>query len=598
MKELMTGNEAVARGAYEAGVIFASAYPGTPSTEILENIAAKYRDDMYCEWAPNEKVAVEAAIGAAIAGGRALACMKHVGVNVAADPLMTFGYTGTTGGFVIVSADDPGMHSSQNEQDNRFYAKFAKIPMLEPSDSQEAKDFIKLAYDLSEKWETPVFFRMTTRVCHSKSVVQWGERQEVKVPEYVKQIQHYVATPANARPMRAKVEQRLAVMAEYANSTPLNHAEYNGREIGVISSGVAYQYAREVFGEEASYLKLGFTHPMPMDLIREFAGKVKTLYVVEELEPYIESHLKEAGIACIGKAVIPNQNELDTDRVRKAVFGIQAKTITTDTQVPGRPPTLCAGCPHRGFFYSLSKRKDVMVTGDIGCYTLGSAEPLFAIDTTICMGASISTGHGASKVFEKTQPGKKVVAVIGDSTFFHSGVTSLMDIAYNNGSCVSVILDNRTTGMTGHQQNPGTGLTLMGEEAPEVDIPALCKAMGIKEKNIYIVNPLNLAENDAALDQALACGETSVIITKWPCVLKKFSREDKERFDLSKKTCYVDQEACRNCKLCIGTGCPALYAKDGKVHIDQDACNGCGVCMQVCPFDAIKMADGKAGAKA
>ncbi len=586
----MTGNEAAARGAYEAGLLFASAYPGTPSTEILENLGNLYKADVYAEWAPNEKVAVEAAIGAAIAGGRALACMKHVGVNVAADPLMTFGYTGTTAGFVIVSADDPGMHSSQNEQDNRYYAKFAKIPMLEPSDSQEVKDYMKLAYELSEKWSTPVFFRMTTRVCHSKGVVELGERKEAKPFKYEKQITRYVATPANAKKMRVKVEERLRTMEEFSNNTELNKPEYNGTKVGVISAGVAYQYAREVFGEDASYLKLGFTHPMPIERIREFAGKVDKLYVVEELEPYMEDQIKAAGIDCIGKAVIPNMGELDTDRVRKGVFGEENPTIKTETQAPGRPPTLCAGCPHRGFFYSLSRRKDIMVTGDIGCYTLGSAEPLFAIDTTICMGASISTGHGASKVFDKTEPGKKVVSIIGDSTFFHSGVTSLMDVAYNNGRSVAVILDNRITGMTGHQQNPGTGFTLMGEPAPEVDIPALCMAMGIKRENIHIVNPNNLDENDAALDKALASGEASVIITKWPCVLKKITAQDKAEFDLSKKQCKVDPDKCRNCKMCIKTGCPALYAKDGKVVIDKGTCTGCGVCQQVCPFEAIEKA--------
>ncbi len=586
----MTGNEAAARGAYEAGLLFASAYPGTPSTEILENLGNLYKADVYAEWAPNEKVAVEAAIGAAIAGGRALACMKHVGVNVAADPLMTFGYTGTTAGFVIVSADDPGMHSSQNEQDNRYYAKFAKIPMLEPSDSQEVKDYMKLAYELSEKWSTPVFFRMTTRVCHSKGVVELGERKEAKPFKYEKQITRYVATPANAKKMRVKVEERLRTMEEFSNNTELNKPEYNGTKVGVISAGVAYQYAREVFGEDASYLKLGFTHPMPIERIREFAGKVDKLYVVEELEPYMEDQIKAAGIDCIGKAVIPNMGELDTDRVRKGVFGEENPTIKTETQAPGRPPTLCAGCPHRGFFYSLSRRKDIMVTGDIGCYTLGSAEPLFAIDTTICMGASISTGHGASKVFDRTEPGKKVVSIIGDSTFFHSGVTSLMDVAYNNGRSVAVILDNRITGMTGHQQNPGTGFTLMGEPAPEVDIPALCMAMGIKRENIHIVNPNNLDENDAALDKALASGEASVIITKWPCVLKKITAQDKAEFDLGKKQCKVDPDKCRNCKMCIKTGCPALYAKDGKVVIDKGSCTGCGVCQQVCPFEAIEKA--------
>lgn len=588
MKLLMTGNEAAAQGAYEAGIIFASAYPGTPSTEILENLGSKYKKDVYSEWAPNEKVAVEAAIGAAIAGGRALACMKHVGVNVAADPLMTFGYTGTTAGFVIVSADDPGMHSSQNEQDNRYYAKFAKIPMLEPSNSQEVRDYMKLAYELSEEWSTPVFFRMTTRVCHSKSIVEIGERKEATPFKYEKQITRYVATPANAKGMRVRVEERLKTMEEFSNSTQLNKPEYNSDEIGVISSGVAYQYAREVFGEEASYLKLGFTHPMPMEVIKEFASKVKKLYIVEELEPYMEEQIRAAGIECIGKAVIPNIGELDTDRVRKAVFGKENPSLNSETKAPGRPPTLCAGCPHRGFFYSLSRRKNLMVTGDIGCYTLGSAEPLFAIDTTICMGASISTGHGASKVFEKIDPEKKVVSVIGDSTFFHSGVSSLMDVAYNNGNSVAVILDNRITGMTGHQQNPGSGYTLMGEPAPEVDIPALCMAMGIKKENIHIVNPNNLNENEEALDKALSCKEASVIITKWPCVLKKITEQDKKDFDLRKKQCIVNADECRNCKQCIKTGCPALYAKDGKVEIDSGSCVGCGVCMQVCPFNAIE----------
>lgn len=588
MKELMTGNEAVARGAYEAGLIFTSAYPGTPSTEILENIAGRYRDDIYSEWAPNEKVAVEAAIGAAIAGGRAMACMKHVGVNVAADPLMTFGYTGTTGGFVLITADDPGMHSSQNEQDNRFYAKFAKIPMLEPTNSQEAKDYVKIAFDLSEKWQTPVMLRLTTRICHSKSVVELGERREVPVIPYEKQITRYVATPANARPMRAKVEERMRIMEGFSNTTELNQVTYQEKKIGVITSGVAYQYAREVFGEDASYFKLGFTHPLPIDQLKKFADQVETVYVVEELEPYIEEQLKVAGIDCIGKEVIPNQGELDTDKVRKAVFGKENDVLMLDTKPAGRPPTLCAGCPHRGFFYSLAKKKNVMVTGDIGCYTLGCAEPLSAIDTTICMGASISTGHGASKVFERANPDKKVVAVIGDSTFFHSGVTSLMDIVYNKGNCVSVILDNRITGMTGHQQNPGTGYTLMGEVAPEVDISALCMALGIKKENIYIVNPLNLQENDEALDKALASDETSVIITKWPCVLKKMTQEDKEMFDLDQAQCTVNQEKCTTCKICLRTGCPALSARDQMVQINLDSCTGCDVCLQVCPFQAIE----------
>ena len=583
----MTGNEAVARGAYEAGLVFASAYPGTPSTEILENVV-NYKEDIYCEWAPNEKVALEAAIGASVAGVRSMAAMKHVGVNVAADPLFTFAYTGVTGGFVLVSADDPGMHSSQNEQDNRNYASAARLLMLEPSDSQEAKDFMKLGLELSEKFDTPVLLRMTTRVCHSKGLVELCDRVEKPIVPYVKNIKKYVATPANAKVMRKNLVQRLADMESYANTAEINKPEYNGSEVGVITSGIAYQYAREVFGEEASYLKLGMTFPMPMDLIKEFAGKVKKLYVVEEMDPYIENHLKMAGIECIGKEVIPEYDELNPDIVRAAVFGGTPEGITVEKEAVVRPPTLCAGCPHRGFFYALSKKKNVMITGDIGCYTLGSAPPLSSLDTCFCMGGSISSGHGASQALKKAgNTDLRVVSVIGDSTFFHSGVTSLMDAVYNKGSNTSVILDNRITGMTGHQQNPGTGYTLMGDPTTEVDIPKLCVAIGMKEENIYIVNPNKLDEVNKALDEAMAKDEPTVIITKWPCALKKFSMQDKRDYDLTPRKCEIDQEKCKKCKMCVGIGCPAIHAGES-IKIDATTCLGCKVCQQVCPFDAIK----------
>ncbi|MDO4551924.1 MAG: indolepyruvate ferredoxin oxidoreductase subunit alpha [Bacillota bacterium] len=588
MKQLMTGNEAIARGAYEAGLVFASAYPGTPSTEILENLGALYKDELYAEWAPNEKVAMESAAGASIAGVRALAAMKHVGVNVAADPLFTMVYTGVTGGLVLVSADDPGMHSSQNEQDNRNYATASRILMLEPSDSGEAREYAKMAFELSERFNTPVMLRVTTRLCHSKGIVEPGEREERPHIPYKKQITKYVATPANAKVLRRQLEERLRDMEEYSNETALNRAEYNGEEIGVISAGVAYQYAKEVFGPEASYLKIGMSYPMPMKLVKEFAGRVKKLYVVEEMDPYMENQIRRAGISCIGKELIPAFGELDTDVVRKAVFGTETECLTSEKEAVARPPAMCAGCPHRGFFYVLSKKKNVMITGDIGCYTLGAAPPLGALDTTICMGASISGAHGAARAFGKAGADTRVVAVIGDSTFFHSGVTSLMNVAYNGSNAVSVILDNRITGMTGHQENPGTGFTLMGDPAPEVDIPALCRALGIKGENIHTVNPLDLGETDRALDEALLKDEPSVIIAKWPCALKRFTREDRENFDLSPKKCSIDQEKCRKCRLCSKTGCPAIYSGE-TVEINRASCTGCGVCRQVCPFDAITL---------
>lgn len=587
MKKFMTGNEAVARGCFEAGIAYASAYPGTPSTEILENMA-DYKE-IISEWAPNEKVALETAIGASLAGGRALAAMKHVGVNVAADPLFTIAYTGVTGGLVLVSADDPGCHSSQNEQDNRYYAKFAKIACIEPSDSQESKDYIKAAFDISEQFDVPVLFRMTTRVCHSKSLVEMGERTEKEIIPYVKKPNKFIAAPANAKILHPVVEDKLLRMEEYANNSPLNTIEWNDKKIGIVTSGVAYSYAKEVFGNTASYLKLGFTFPTPMAKIKEFAAQVETLYVIEELEPFLEEQMKAAGIACIGKEKVPRCGELNPDILSKALLGIERNTLEIPTEkVVGRPPTLCAGCPHRGFFYTISKKKNVVITGDIGCYTLGAAEPLNATDSVICMGGSISMGHGASKVFEKANAGKQVVAVIGDSTFCHTGVNSLIDVAYNNGNTVSVILDNRITGMTGHQENPGTGYTLMGDPANQIDIPALVKAVGIK--HVVSVNPLELDEMNKAIDEAFAFEGPSVIITRWPCVLKKFSDQDFKEFDLSKKTCYVDLDACKGCRVCTKTGCPAISFDKGtkKAAIDPNMCVGCQVCLQACPFKAIK----------
>ena len=586
MGELMSGNEAVARGAYEAGLVFASAYPGTPSTEILENLV-KYKDVLYCEWAPNEKVALEAAIGASMAGVRSMAAMKHVGVNVAADPLFTLAYTGVTGGLVLVSADDPGMHSSQNEQDNRNYTEAAKIPMLNPADSREAKDFMKLGLEISEKFDTPVMLHMTTRVCHSKGLVEFEDRKEIPPVPYERNIAKYVATPANARVLRAKLEERLVALKDYSEKTPLNRAEYRGSGVGVISSGVAYQYAREAFGEDASILKLGMAYPIPENLIREFAEKVEKLYIVEEMDPFIERHVRQLGIECEGKSIIPAYGELNTDIVRRSVFGTENPHHSVEVQAVPRPPVLCAGCPHRGFFYALSKRKDLVIAGDIGCYTLGSAPPLSAMDTCFCMGGSISTGHGASVALRHIGAKERVVSVIGDSTFFHTGLNSLMDVAYNSGNSVTVILDNRITGMTGHQENPGSGFTLMGAKAPEVDIKALCLAFGLKEGNIYSINPLDLPRTGRALDEAIAKDEPTVIIARYPCILKKFSEEDKAEFDLFGKKCRIDAEKCTKCKVCIRTGCPAIHSGEAVV-IDESACTGCAVCKQVCAFDAIE----------
>ena len=587
MKVIMSGNEAIARGAYEGGLRFFSAYPGTPSTEIGENMP-QYKDTFYSEWAPNEKVATEAAIGASIAGARSMCAMKHVGFNVAADPIYTFAYTGVTGGFVMVVADDPGQHSSQNEQDNRLNAKNARLLMLEPTDSQEAKDYVKDAFELSEKFDMPIMLHVTTRICHSKGIVELGERTEKEVPDYEKKITKYVTAPANAKKLRVNLEKKVADARAFANNCKYNTVEDNGTKIGVVTSGVAYQYAKEAFGEEASYLKLGLTFPLPDDLMKDFCAKYETVYVVEEMDPYLEEHMKALGIKCVGKDLVPRYDELNTDIVREALTGKKAETYTSDMECVVRPPALCAGCPHRGFFYALSKKKDVMVTGDIGCYTLGANAPLNALHTCICMGGSLSSGHGASIALRDAGKKTKVVSVLGDSTFFHTGINSLMDAVYNGGQNVNVVLDNRITGMTGQQENPGSGSTLMGEPSPMVDIPALCLSIGVKKENIYQVNPNKLDEVNKALDDAFTKDEPTVIITRWPCVLKKLRAADKDEFNtVNTKQCEIVQDKCKNCKMCVKTGCPALISTKEKVVVDKTACNGCTVCKQVCPFEAI-----------
>ncbi len=586
MKRLLTGNEAIALGAYEAGVHYASAYPGTPSTEILENIGP-YKE-IIAEWAPNEKVAVESALGACFAGARTLTAMKHVGLNVAADPFFSIGYTGVNGGMVLISADDPGLHSSQNEQDNRYYAKMAKVAMVEPSSSQECKDMVIEALNISEKYDTLVMIRMTTRLCHSKSIVETGERFEVPIKEYKKDLEKYYVAPAYAKQMHVKLEKKLVELAKFSNETNLNYIEWNDKKIGVICAGISYQYAREVFGDTASYLKIGFTFPLPMEKIRKFADEVDTLYVVEEVEPFMEEQIKAAGIECIGKLKLPNVWELNPDIVEKSLMGTQRQTIDYDKTIAvGRPPTLCAGCPHRAFYYELSKRKNVMITGDIGCYTLGGAPPLKAMDTIICMGASVSMAHGAKKVFDKNNDDKRLVATIGDSTFFHSGMTSLLDVVYNKGNTITCILDNRITAMTGHQENPGTGYTLQGEKTKITDIAKIVEALGID--HIRTVNPLDQKDMKATLDWAFALDEPSVIITRYPCALKKYSQADIEEFGKISGICEVDHEKCIGCKKCVSTGCPAIYfnKETKKSSINKVQCVGCELCMQVCPVQAI-----------
>ncbi len=588
MKKLFTGNEAIARGAYEAGVKFAAAYPGTPSTEILENIS-QYKE-LYSEWAPNEKVALEAAIGASMAGARAMASMKHVGVNVAADPLFTFAYTGVNGGMVLITADEPGMHSSQNEQDNRNYAKFAKIPMLEPADSQEAKDMLKVAFDISETYDTPVLFRITTRISHSKGIVECYDRVEKPVIPYETNIPKFVAVPGNARKRRHIVEDRMNLLYKYSNETPLNYEEMNDTKIGVIASGMSFTYAKEVFGDDASYFKLGFTNPLPMDKLKAFAEKVDKIYVIEENDPIIEEQLKANGVECHGSDVFPYCGEMTADVIRKSVFGDAMDVIDYDQEkVAPRPPILCAGCPHRGFAYEIGRRKNLVKIGDIGCYSLIFGEPYNAMEAGICMGSAFSIGHGIQKVFNmENETDKRVIAFMGDSTFFHTGINSLTDVIYNNSNSINVILDNRITGMTGHQENPGSGYTASGDVAASVEIEAVVRAIGIK--NVRTIDPNDLEVVKETLDWALALDEPSVIITRWPCVLKKFSPEDKAEFvDAFTTKCTIDSEECIGCKKCIKVGCPSISFDNDtkKAMIDPFQCVGCEVCLQVCPVNAI-----------
>ncbi len=579
MKHLMSGNEAVARGAYEAGVKVCSAYPGTPSTEIFENLP-QYKDSLYCEWAPNEKVAAEVAYGASIAGVRSLCAMKHVGLNVAADPIFTATYNGVGKGFVIISADDPDMHSSQNEQDNRYYAKAAKMAMIEPSDSQESKDFIKEAYEISEKFDIPVLFRTTTRVCHSKSLVEFGDVKENSTFEYKRNVFKYVSAPANAKAHHPILEQKLKDMAEYACTSPLNKIEMNGDEVGVITASVAYQYAKEVFPEDTSFLKLGFTYPLPMNLIKDFASKVKKLYVIEELEPFMEEQIKAAGIECIGKELIPNIYELNPEIVAKSIFGTEPETKELSIKAVGRPPVLCPGCPHRGFFYTMSKNKSFVISGDIGCYTLGSAKPLNAMDSVVCMGGGFSVGMGMSKAFDMLgDTSKKVFGIVGDSTFFHSGMTGAAEILYNKGNIIPVVLDNSITGMTGQQENPGSGENLMGEPAPSISIEKVLEAFGYQ--NVIIVDPQDLTAMEKAVNDALESEVPAAIITRRPCLLIK-----RIKHDIGK--CVVNADKCRSCKKCLKVGCPAIFMNDGKATIDATLCVGCTVCNQVCPFGAIE----------
>jgi indolepyruvate ferredoxin oxidoreductase alpha subunit len=576
MSELMLGNQAVARGLYEAGVSVISSYPGTPSTEITE-FSSKYpEDEMYCEWAPNEKVACEVAIGASIAGARSFCAMKHVGLNVAADPLFTASYTGVNGGMVLAVADDPGMHSSQNEQDSRHYAFGAKVPMLEPSDSQECKDYAKLAYEISEKFDTPVILRLTTRVSHSQSAVTTADRIPHTIPEYKKNIAKNVMVPANAIKKHVVVEQRTLDLIEYAETSGINTVEMNSDEIGVITSGICYQYAKEALGDKASYLKLGMVNPLPVKLIKDFAAKVKTLYVIEELDDVIETHCRKNGIDVKGKELFTLQGEYFQSKVRQVVLGENDEWQTLDAEIPVRPPVLCAGCPHRGVFYIL-KKLGVMVSGDIGCYTLGAAAPLSAIDTTVCMGASISGLHGFNKGRKGEYEGK-AVAVIGDSTFMHSGITSLVDIAYNRSNSTVIVLDNSITGMTGHQNNPANGKNIYGDPASAVNLEALAHAIGIN--SVTVVDPGDLAETERVIKEELAKAEPSLIIARKPCALLKTVKH--------KPPFHIDADKCKNCKSCMRIGCPALVSGDKCITIDNTLCVGCGLCEQLCKFDAIK----------
>lgn len=574
MKQLMLGNKALARGLYEAGCSVVSSYPGTPSTEITEE-AAKY-DEIYCEWAPNEKVAMEVAFGACLAGKRSFCGMKHVGLNVAADPLFTCSYTGVNAGMVICVADDAGMHSSQNEQDSRHHAIAAKVPMLEPSDSTEALEFAKKAYELSEEFDTPVIIKMCTRVAHSQSIVEPGERVMPEPKPYEKNIAKYVMMPGNAIRRHPVVEERTRRLTDFAEECEFNRVEMGDTKLGIITSSTSYQYAKEVFGENASILKLGMINPLPVKKILDFAAKVEKLVIIEELDPIIENHCKQLGLAVTGKDVLPIEGEFSQNLIAEKLGVELSLHKNLGETLPGRPPVMCAGCPHRGLFYTLAKNK-CTVLGDIGCYTLGAVAPLSAMEMTLCMGASVSAIHGFNKAQGEASEGK-TVAVIGDSTFMHSGMTGLANIAYNQSNSTVIILDNSITGMTGHQQNPTTGYNIKGDPAGKIDLESLCRAMGFER--VVVVDPYDLTACDKVIKEELSAKEPSVIISRRPCALLKYVKHN--------APLKVETENCVGCKSCMKLGCPAISVKNKKAVIDNTLCVGCGVCQQLCKFDALK----------
>jgi len=575
MKSLLLGNAAVARGVYEAGCCLVSSYPGTPSTEITQNIS-EYKE-IYTEWAPNEKVGLEVAFGASVAGKRSFTAMKHVGLNVASDPLFTISYSGVTAGFVIAVADDPGMHSSQNEQDSRHYAKAAKVPMLEPADSNECLQFTKYAFEMSEKYDTPVLIRMCTRVGHSQSIVELSDRVEPPAREYIKNTPKYVMMPGYARPKHPMVEQRTADLTELAESTFLNRIEPGGTETGIITSGTSYQYVKEVFGDSVSILKLGMVYPMPEKLILDFASKVKKLFVVEELDPFIEDHVRKLGLEVTGKELFPLCGEISQNMVAEKLGVPVTPGKALEDEIPMRPPVMCAGCSHRGLFYTLAKKK-VVVVGDIGCYTLAATPPLSAMDMQTCMGASTSMLHGFIRA-----GGTNAVAVVGDSTFVHMGLSGLIDIAYNGSDSTVIILDNSTTGMTGHQENPTTGYNIRGESVGKIDLEALCRAMGIDR--VQVIDPYDLAACDKAVTEEMAAPGPSVIIARRPCALLKTTKAN--------PPLTVDESKCTACTACMKIGCPAISIRNAvnsvlkKANINRTLCVGCDVCTQLCKFDAL-----------
>ena len=574
MKQLLLGNQAFARGLYEAGCSVVSSYPGTPSTEVTEE-AAKY-DEIYCEWAPNEKVAMEVAFGASLAGKRSFCGMKHVGLNVAADPLFTCSYTGVNAGIVICVADDPGMHSSQNEQDSRHYAEAAKVPMLEPSDSEETCEFVKTAYEISEQFDTPVIVRMCTRIAHSQSLVEINERICPEVPAYEKNVAKYVMMPANAIRRHPFVEERIRRFTDYAEDCKLNRVEMGDTKLGVITSSTSYQYVKEVFGNQASILKLGMVYPLPEKLILDFASKVEKIVIVEELDSVIEDHCRKLGLEVTGKDIFPTEGEFSQNLIAEKLGVKTVKTRGMEEALPGRPPVMCAGCPHRGLFYTLSKNQ-CRVLGDIGCYTLGAVAPLNAMDMTLCMGASVSAVHGFNKALGEESE-SNTVAVIGDSTFMHSGMTGLANIAYNQSNSTIIILDNSITGMTGHQQNPTTGYNIKGDPAGKIDLESLCRSMGIER--VVVIDPYDLEQCDRVIKEELAAKEPSVIISRRPCVLLKYVKP--------RPALHVERENCVGCKACMRLGCPAISMKNGKAVIDNTLCVGCGVCQQLCKCNALQ----------